>query len=287
MSKLIYDGNVYDKYNYESYKFLSVESCGMHVNSNHVTKRAKGRRDYHLLYVKSGELKCLFDGKREVLGSGGYVLYPPGAAQEYEQNGGVCYWVHFSGTCTDEIVTDAGLKRAPIFTGDRENNDVVTAFERMIFRYVTTGHNNSFALTADLLRLFAIIESKVIDKAKPDFDERLCEVITHMHKHYADEVPLCEYAKMAYVSTGRFMHLFKEAMGASPHAYVLAIRMERAAEFLALSLDSVGEIAAKVGFNDALYFSKVFKKRFGISPTEFRKVKNIKAMRRIASTGCD
>lgn len=287
MGKRIYDGNISDRYGGVSYKFLEVESCGVHVDSNYITKRSEGRRDYHLLYVKSGEMICLFDGKYEKIQAGGYVLYPPKVPQEYEQNGGVCYWVHFSGTAAAEAIADAGLRSSPISSGNMENDAIISTFDRMIYRYATAESNGGIALSAELLLLLAEIKRCAVDKSGVSFDDRLCSVISYMHKHYSEDVELDFYARMAYISTGRFIHLFKEIMGVSPYSYILKIRMERAAEFLALSDSSVAEVAAKVGFKDPLYFSKAFKKSFGMSPVKFRREKGIMAPKRSVSSGCD
>lgn len=285
--KSIYDGNILDKCNYRSYKFINVESCGVHVDSKHITKRAEGREDYHLLYVESGEMLCLVNGRRERICEGGYVLYPPHAPQEYEQSFGICFWVHFSGACAEEIVADSGLLAAPLFVGGRVSDAALSAFERMIYRYITDGHSNDLALSSELLALLSTFKYIAGDKGEEAVDGRLCKVVSHMHKHYTEDIELEKYAHMAYVGKDRFVHLFKETMGTSPYAYVLNIRMERAAELLALSEDSVAEIATKVGFKDALHFSKTFKKAYGISPKVFRTEKNKKVTRRAKSTGCD
>ena len=96
MEKYVYDGDLSDKNSYATHKFLTVISCGIHINANHITERKKGRNDYHLLYVESGEMICEIDGKEEKILPGGYVLYLPHKRQKYEQNGGICYWVHFN-----------------------------------------------------------------------------------------------------------------------------------------------------------------------------------------------
>ena len=57
MEKFLYDGDALDVRSYASYKFLTVASCGVHVNANHITQRRAGRPDYHLLYVESGDLE--------------------------------------------------------------------------------------------------------------------------------------------------------------------------------------------------------------------------------------
>ena len=56
----------------------------------------------------------------------------------------------------------------------------------------------------------------------------------------------------------------------SPQAFLIQVRLERAAQLLRGSDMPVGHIAATVGYNDALSFSKAFKHKYNISPTEYR-----------------
>jgi len=101
MEKLLYDGSVHDRTNRTSDAFLAVNSCGVHVNRTHRTLREAGRVDWHLLYVESGELMAVLEGKQLCIGEGGFVIYAPHQRQEYWLNGGVCYWLHFAGKNTD------------------------------------------------------------------------------------------------------------------------------------------------------------------------------------------
>lgn len=283
MEKYVYDGDVFDRYNYASYKFLTVVSCGVHINVNHITERKKGRKDYHLLYVESGEMVCEIDGKAEKIFPGGYVLYLPKQRQRYEQNSGVCYWVHFSGSVAEELISDAGLRRKIWFAGDKANFTTIEAFERMIYRYVTGGHSNDLALSAELISLLSTFNPNI----SAPVDKRLCSVITYLNKHYFEKINVEKCAKMLCLSKGRFAHVFKESTGVSPYSYVLNLRMEKAAELLAISDVSITDISDKTGFDNSLYFSKAFKKKYGVAPTVFRKEKWKNIPRHVSSTGCD
>ena len=286
MQKTIYDGNALDKYNYNTYKFLSVASAGVHVNVQHITERKKGRTDYHLLYVERGEVICWVNEREYRLSSGGYVLYSPGDMQWYEQNGGICYWAHFSGKAAEEILIDAGLKRKPVSPGERAHPEIISAFERLVYIYLTEGQKNSLALCAALLTVLSSFKLCRGVECGATTD-RLFPVITYMHKHYFEEIDIDRYAEILALSPGRFAHVFKEQTGTSPYAYVLDIRLERSLELLALSDFSVFEVAGRVGFTDPLYFSKLFKKRYGTSPLKYRRQKWQNATRRTKSTGCD
>lgn len=66
--------------------------------------------------------------------------------------------------------------------------------------------------------------------------------------------------------------IFKERMYMSPQEYLLQVRMGKAKELLRQTSVPINRVAREVGYEDQLSFSKIFKKRFGISPTDFRKL---------------
>ena len=77
--------------------------------------------------------------------------------------------------------------------------------------------------------------------------------------------------KFGYVAA-HLRELFREAYGCLPLEYLLTLRIERAKKMLEQDI-SIKEIASAVGFQDALYFSKVFKRSTGYSPSEYRESK--------------
>ena len=120
----------------------------------------------------------------------------------------------------------------------------------------------------------------------PPTDERLYPVIAYLNKHFFEKLDLAVCAKMLHLSIGRFSHIFKECIGVSPYAYIINLRMKMAAELLALSNLPISEVAYKAGFDNPLYFSRMFKKQYGVSPSDFR-IKQENVPRSIGSTGCD
>jgi AraC-like DNA-binding protein len=73
------------------------------------------------------------------------------------------------------------------------------------------------------------------------------------------------------LSTSRFYELFKAQTGTCPASYIKNQRMSAAAKLLSASLKSVKEIAAEVGFNDQSHFVRDFKRRYGMTPTTYRR----------------
>ena len=73
------------------------------------------------------------------------------------------------------------------------------------------------------------------------------------------------------MSVSWFIRNFKEYTGTTPTQYLLSLRISNAQSLLESTSFNVTEIAEIVGYNNPLYFSRLFKKQCGVSPTEFRK----------------
>lgn len=81
------------------------------------------------------------------------------------------------------------------------------------------------------------------------------------------------YAESLHVSTNWFIHNFRQYMGMSPAQYVLSLRMVNAQSLLEHTNYNVKEISEIVGYDNPLYFSRVFKKEIGQSPAQYRKLR--------------
>lgn len=100
---------------------------------------------------------------------------------------------------------------------------------------------------------------------------RFREVLTFLEENYGEPITLSQVAEIAKMSRGYFCSCFQKVTGRNFTEYLNQIRIAKAAELLLQSDDSVTDIAFQVGFVDMSYFSRVFRKEKGISPTAFRK----------------
>ena len=82
---------------------------------------------------------------------------------------------------------------------------------------------------------------------------------------------MAEYAESLHISANWFIRSFKQYMRLSPAQYILSLRMVNAQSLLENTDYNIGEIAEIVGYDNQLYFSRVFKKEFGLSPAQYRK----------------
>ena len=97
------------------------------------------------------------------------------------------------------------------------------------------------------------------------------EIRKYLSNHYADKISLDLIAKNMYLSSAYISKIFKEETGEAPINYLIKLRLERArAQLEADSRESIKSISCSVGYDDVYYFSKLFKKYYGMSPANYR-----------------
>ena len=126
-----------------------------------------------------------------------------------------------------------------------------------------------FALN-DLERVLLRCDQHNPRRAEAALDERVRAAIAFCGTHLAEQITLDDIAAASLASTSRLAHLFKEQVGCGPIQYLERRRLERAAQLLLTGTMSVAEIGESVGYSDAFYFSTRFRRRFGMSPRNYR-----------------
>lgn len=95
------------------------------------------------------------------------------------------------------------------------------------------------------------------------------QVRSQMAARCEQEYNVEEIARGSGVSPHRFYQVFREMTGLTPHKYLTALRLRRALRLLAGEYRSVADVAHAVGYQDELYFSRVFKRELGVAPSAF------------------
>lgn len=104
----------------------------------------------------------------------------------------------------------------------------------------------------------------------------MLKVAERINAEFAETITVASLAKEFGYSTDYFSHVFKKAFGVSPQRYVINKRIAAAKHLLITTDKNVSEIALFCGFNDALYFTRIFSKEIGVAPTTFRERLKIK-----------
>ncbi|MNN42803.1 HTH-type transcriptional activator RhaS [compost metagenome] len=100
-------------------------------------------------------------------------------------------------------------------------------------------------------------------------DRQIDQAIRWISLQFHQQISIDQIAATLGYHRGHLSKAFKQRTGLSPKQYLLKMRMDKAKGLLEGTL-SVDQVASSVGFNDALYFSKQFRKYFGIPPSEYR-----------------
>ncbi|HIX09684.1 MAG TPA: AraC family transcriptional regulator [Firmicutes bacterium] len=106
--------------------------------------------------------------------------------------------------------------------------------------------------------------------ADKDLTELMSKIVSYVNEHYREKFTLQQLCEQYYFSYNYISQAFKAYTGTTFSAYVQNVRLRLAKELLKNSCKSVTQIAEEVGYNDAHYFDKVFKRTCGITPKQFR-----------------
>ena len=97
----------------------------------------------------------------------------------------------------------------------------------------------------------------------------------YIDRHYMNKITLHDIADELYVSPNYLSEQFKKHLGMKFSEYILDVRMEKSKIYLRDVRYTISDVAEKVGFSDGRYFSNTFKKKYNISPSEYRNGFNV------------
>lgn len=241
------------------------------------THRPRGRLDYQLLYVASGKAHFYFHGKEEIVPAGNMVLYRPKEEQRYYYYGidrTEVYWVHFTGNNVKNILRKYGIPEQAhvIYTGT--SLDYKRIYLQMIQELKLARPCYEEVLIHYLELLFIMIRRLQTKRPKRKsifLMDEMEQTVAYFHSNYNHEINIKEYAQKRGMSVSWFIRNFKDYTGSTPTQYLLSLRISNAQSLLETTSYHVAEIADIVGYDNPLYFSRLFKKQCGVAPTEFRK----------------
>ena len=258
---------------------LIVTSCGTYrlkTVKRLPTWRPKGRLDYQLLYIVSGKGHFYFHGEDRVVYAGRMVLIQPRQEQRYEYFGEdkpEVYWVHFTGSDVKNILHSYNIPMDdPIFYSGASST-YSYLFKEMIheLQNCKTGYEDLLAM---YLRQIFLLVQRTRQEERPTVSTYIQEEMEfarrYFNEHYNEPISIQEYAESRNMSVCYFQRNFKQIVKHTPMQYLLTIRVNNAASLLETTDYSMAEIAAIVGYEDPLYFSRLFRKIKGVSPRDYR-----------------
>lgn len=259
---------------------LFVGSCGTYklltrpVLPSH---RPRGRVDFQLLYIAAGKAHFFFDGKERIVPAGHMVLYRPKEEQKYRYYGAdqtEVFWVHFTGNNVTNILRRYGIADSARVFCTGTSPEYRRIFSQMIQELQLCRENYEELLVLLLRQLFIHIQRQMARpprKGNAFIESEVEAAVRFFQSNYSAPLRIEDYAASRGLSTSWFIRGFRELTGFTPMQYILSIRMANAQSLLEATEYNVAEISSIVGYDNPLYFSRIFKRQVGVSPTEFRR----------------
>lgn len=242
------------------------------------------------MYINSGYLhNSLLDFKDKsrplVVGScGTYRLihqpklptYRPREMQKYVYYGTdqtEVYWVHFTGSNVKNILKEYHLFESGRIMQTGNSTEYHQLFRKMIQELQLIRPHFEEYLSLLLRELFLLISRQTpigISSQNRMLQKEMEEATQYFSEHFTEEISIEQYAMDKHLSTSWFIRSFKRYNGVTPMQYILNLRITNAKTLLRTTTYSVAEVASIVGYDNPLYFSRLFKKQTGLPPSEFR-----------------
>lgn len=232
------------------------------------------RNDWYLQLIHQGVL-IEADGQR--LTPGQFILRSPKKPHQYSTDGVQplgYYWIHFTGNQIRRLVTENRIPVDRICTlqpGYMPALEQIFSqmFREFILRQCGFGDMVASCLTGILVQLGRGIREPA--HADTRLHRRMENTVLYIHEHYAEDLRVQTLAAREHLSDSRYRELFRQTFGQSPGEYITRLRIFHACDLLRSTNLPVSRIAESCGYADTLYFSRIFRKKMGISPLGYRK----------------
>ncbi len=235
--------------------------------------RPGGYMWHQILFCADGEGVLICGEKSFDIAPKSFVFLPKNVAHEYYPKDKMweVRWVCFDGGSCDETLEMLGFAQPMVIAGDN-TAEAEKLFERMFESQRTdivySGYTCSGLLYEYVLALRRLVTTDE-DKAKSRNLSTLFPALKYMSDNFAQDIPMSYLAKLIGVTPQHFCRLFKSTLNMRPNDFLTNRRLEEAARLLREGC-TVAEAASRCGFHDPGYFSTVFRKHGGISPTAYK-----------------
>ncbi|MFK7911447.1 MAG: helix-turn-helix domain-containing protein [Akkermansiaceae bacterium] len=254
---------------------LVVSDVGYYPRAErHLVERKSGLKSHILVFCLSGRGWFSSKGKRREVSAMDVFWIPAKEAHSYgahRTDPWEIYWVHAYGTLVEELLRWTSLNATKPMASFPNTHALRRQFNALIQR-LELGYTDHTLL--ELSRFFvSLINLLHVDSGSEreiEQKENIERAMDKMRQTVSTPLSLGDYARGAGLSISQFSHLFKRHYGTSPMAYFTELRIQRAKEMLDNTHLSIKEVSWKLGFEDQLYFSRLFKKVSGISPSAYR-----------------
>lgn len=221
-------------------------------------------RFYELTLLLRGSLKYTGNGKPLDMKEGDIICLPPDTIRTREEGEEKSDYISFN--FTSEEVIDLPMKMEKAI-----GNDIlllIAAYDE-ICRNPLSGSDSTEKAAHLLCCILLILKDR---EKETSYNPLTLKIMHYLHSNFQEKITLEDIGKLTFFSPNYCENIFKRETGRSVIDYLLEIRITQAKRMLTEGAYSLGDVSEAVGFDDYNYFSRVFKKRTGYTPNEYRKL---------------
>lgn len=241
----------------------------------HFINRKKGSKEYIFIYNVEGRGTINFQNINIELQPNTYCIIPINVPHSYEahvDDPWSIYWIHFRGELCASLY-QRHLEATKVSNKIPFENQRISKFTE-IFEMLSSEYNSTHLEYANILGL-SFLSNFIYpepDNNSTNLNTTRIENITdYLYKNLHKSLKTEEIAQQFNYSPSYILHLFKKNTGYSLIQFFNLKKVQKACEYLKYTDLSIKEISFKLGFQDPLYFSRMFKKYMGDSPTDYKK----------------
>lgn len=237
--------------------------------AGHFRRRERGSRQAIVIVCLEGSgTVCLGSPRQHRVRSGEFLLIPPGMAHEYAadpEDPWTIQWAH--------VVREPSLV-LPVLPRPVEPALLSRVQDHFADVLALASQSGLSPVLADGLRwwLSLLLEAPPLAAVPGIVDaDPVQTAVRIMTEHLAPPLGLSDLARSVGLSPSRFSAVFAARNGAAPMTFYQRLRLQKACVLLAQTALPVGAVARAVGYDDPLHFSRVFRQKFGLPPSQWRK----------------
>lgn len=240
-------------------------------------KKGRTLKEYQIIYISNGNGFFEANGMKPQLIEGGTIilLYPDvwHRYRPHENTGWEEYWIGFSGSYAQYLLEQACFSPHNPTISVGFNNEFLETFSKLID--IIESKKDAYQKISSflLIQLLGIVYASALlsQQKRTKKEEIIHEMRGAIHDNWNNLIDFIALSKRFNVSYSWFRKSFKEVLGTSPNQYQLMLKIHKAEALIGETNLTMAEIAYQSGFDSEFYFSKIFKQKMNINPTELRK----------------
>ena len=245
----------------------------------HYVQKNRGT-DYHMLiYCTGGKGWIKIHDKEYQISACQFILLPPNTPYVFganEQDPWTLYWLHFQGRLAQHFLSGKPGPSYLLPGQDSRLQDRLELFEE-IYSNFSLAYTQEYMIQTSMFLypfLSSFIQPEQFKHDKTNNKDKLTfsmQVIHYMQENMGANLTLSQLATTFNYSVSHFSALFQKETGVPPMNYYIQLKIRKACEYIELTSLKLSEIALKVGFEEPAYFSRIFTKIMGITPSAYRR----------------